>query len=200
MMKRIAIALLLALPLAPPAAAQAAPPPSIPAQASQLDFLQELTRKTERRIANANQTPELRGSGPNPARMELDLALPNATIYRPADLTTLGSRKLGVLIWGNGGCSNDGASARAHLAEIASHGYLVVAPGRSARVHARPPPSSLRSAVFLIGAKRQLCPTLRRQWRMRPGSTGVLSQPLTHASGAALMLLSDRSRKPEQSL
>ena len=130
MMKRIAIALLLALPLAPPAAAQAAPPPSIPAQASQLDFLQELTRKTERRIANANQTPELRGSGPNPARMELDLALPNATIYRPADLTTLGSRKLGVLIWGNGGCSNDGASARAHLAEIASHGYLVVAPGK----------------------------------------------------------------------
>ena len=130
MMKRIALALLLALPLAPPAAAQGAPPPASPAQASRLDFLQELTRKTAERIANANQTPELKGSGPYPAQMELDLALPNATIYRPADLTTLGSKKLGVLIWGNGGCSNDGASARAHLAEIASRGYLVVAPGK----------------------------------------------------------------------
>jgi hypothetical protein len=34
-----------------------------------------------------------------------------------------------LLIWGNGGCSDDGSSARLHLAEIASHGYLVIAPG-----------------------------------------------------------------------
>jgi dienelactone hydrolase len=62
--------------------------------------------------------------------LERDLALPDATIYRPANLQGLGGRKLGVLIWGNGGCSNDGASAQAHLAEIASHGYLVIAPGK----------------------------------------------------------------------
>jgi dienelactone hydrolase len=41
----------------------------------------------------------------------------------------LGKRKLAVVAWGNGGCSADGASARLHLAEIASHGYLVIAPG-----------------------------------------------------------------------
>ena len=28
---------------------------------------------------------------------------------------------------GNGGCSDDGASSRSHLLEIASHGYLVIA-------------------------------------------------------------------------
>jgi len=32
--------------------------------------------------------------------------------------------------WGNGGCSDDGASSRFHLLEIASHGYLVIASGR----------------------------------------------------------------------
>jgi hypothetical protein len=38
--------------------------------------------------------------------------------------------KLGVVAWGNGGCSDDGASTRFHLLEIASHGYLVIASGR----------------------------------------------------------------------
>ena len=74
--------------------------------------------------------PDTTGSGPYPATMEMDLAAPNDTLYHPADLSHLGNRKLGVLIWGNGGCSNDGASARLHLSEIASHGFLVVAPGK----------------------------------------------------------------------
>src|SRR4029453_6983540 len=42
----------------------------------------------------------------------------------------LGGTKLGVVAWGNGGCSDDGASSRFHLLEIASHGYLVIASGR----------------------------------------------------------------------
>ena len=42
----------------------------------------------------------------------------------------LGDQKLGVVAWGNGGCSNDGASSRFHLLELASHGYLVIASGR----------------------------------------------------------------------
>jgi hypothetical protein len=82
------------------------------------------------RSATAEASADLRGTGAYPATMEVDLALPNATIYRPADLDRLGRRKLGLMVWGNGGCSNDGASARAHLAEVASHGYLVIAPGR----------------------------------------------------------------------
>ena len=96
-----------------------------------LNSLDQLTSATTRRIEEANSLPELTGSGPYRARLEMDLAFPDATIYRPADLTKISNASLGVLIWGNGGCSNDGASARAHLAEIASHGYLVIAPGKA---------------------------------------------------------------------
>jgi hypothetical protein len=49
-------------------------------------------------------------------------------IYRPADLSKV-KQKLGVLAWGNGGCSADGAGGRFHLTEIASHGYLAIASG-----------------------------------------------------------------------
>lgn len=77
-----------------------------------------------------NAMPNGPGTGPYAARMEVDRAFANHVIYRPADLAGLGRKKLGVLVWGNGGCRDDGASARQHLLEIASHGYLVVAPGR----------------------------------------------------------------------
>jgi|GEM_PF-255847 Enterochelin esterase and related enzymes len=70
-----------------------------------------------------------RGSGPYPAVMEVDPTLARHVIYRPADLDRMGDRKLGVYVWGNGGCSDDGASVRNHLLEIASHGYLVIASG-----------------------------------------------------------------------
>ena len=90
----------------------------------------KLTQQAERRLAAANQSPELTGSGPFPAMLEVDLALPNATLYHPAQLDRMGRKKLGVVVWGNGGCIEDGASAHPHLAEIASHGYLVMAPGK----------------------------------------------------------------------
>src|SRR5690606_40809158 len=61
-----------------------------------------------------------RGSGPYPAVMEVDPTLARHVIYRPADLDRMGDRKLGVYVWGNGGCSDDGASVRNHLLEIAS--------------------------------------------------------------------------------
>lgn len=125
-----ALALLLGLGLARNAAGQVAEP-ATPAQLpAPLGGLEQMVRQTQQRLDAANQSPELTGSGPYPARMEVDLALPDFTIYRPADLASLAPKKLGVMIWGNGGCTNDGASARAHLAEIASHGYLVIAPGK----------------------------------------------------------------------
>lgn len=74
--------------------------------------------------------PDTKGTGPYPALKEVDPGLPEHVVYRPADLDRLGGRKLGVLVWGNGGCRDDGASARLHLAQIASHGYLAIAPGR----------------------------------------------------------------------
>lgn len=81
------------------------------------------------RDAAYNAMPDTPGSGPHPAVKETLASLPDHVVYRPADLDGLGDEKLGVLIWGNGGCRADGASARFHLLEIASHGYVAIAPG-----------------------------------------------------------------------
>ena len=50
------------------------------------------------------------------------------TIYRPSDLG--GTEKYPIFVWGNGACSQDGLSNTAAMAEIASHGYFVVADGK----------------------------------------------------------------------
>jgi len=76
-----------------------------------------------------NAMPDTPGTGRFPAAKLVDPGFPDHVIYRPADLKKLGTYKLGVLVWGNGGCSADAAGARLHLEEIASHGYLVIAPG-----------------------------------------------------------------------
>jgi hypothetical protein len=82
------------------------------------------------RQAELNRRPDTPGTGRFPAMKEEITALPRHVVYRPQDLNALGGTKLGVVAWGNGGCSNDAASSRFHLLEIASHGYLVVASGR----------------------------------------------------------------------
>lgn len=74
--------------------------------------------------------PDTLGSGPFPAMKEEIATFPGHVIYHPSDLSRLGKRKMGIIAWGNGGCSDNGASARLHLLELASHGYLVIAPGR----------------------------------------------------------------------
>jgi dienelactone hydrolase len=82
------------------------------------------------RQAALNALPDSPGTGRFPARKEQVVSLPDHVVYRPANLAALGGTKLGVVAWGNGGCSNDGASSRFHLLELASHGYLVIASGR----------------------------------------------------------------------
>lgn len=69
------------------------------------------------------------GTGPEPAIAEVDPSLPRHVIYRPAMLPQPTGQKLGVLVWGNGGCSDNSEMHAAHLLEIASHGYLVIASG-----------------------------------------------------------------------
>jgi dienelactone hydrolase len=76
-----------------------------------------------------DKVPDTPGSGRYPATKEMVASLPNHVVYRPADLSRIGRGKLGVLAWGNGGCSPDGAGGRLHLAEIASHGYVAIASG-----------------------------------------------------------------------
>ena len=82
------------------------------------------------RQAELNARPDTAGTGRFAAMKEEVASLPRHVVYRPKDLASLGSTKLGVVAWGNGGCSEDGASSRFHLLEIASHGYLVIASGR----------------------------------------------------------------------
>jgi hypothetical protein len=89
-----------------------------------------LVREVAAMRAVYEKIPDGPGTGRYPAIKSIDLTLPNHVIYRPADLSPFGARtKLGVLIWGNGACAADGASARLHLEEIASHGYIAIAPG-----------------------------------------------------------------------
>jgi pimeloyl-ACP methyl ester carboxylesterase len=70
------------------------------------------------------------GSGPYPAIIEGDPGLPGHTIYRPGNLNVFSeTNPLPVAAWGNGGCANSSAFYAPFLAEIASHGFLVLAIG-----------------------------------------------------------------------
>lgn len=114
------------------------------------------------------------GTGAYPAVMTADAALPDHVIYRPANIPA--APLLGVLVWGNGGCRADGASARQHLIEIASHGYVVIAPGQvmsgpgaqAPRPERRPdsagqlPPVATTSADVLAGLDWALAENRRK--------------------------------------
>ena len=86
--------------------------------------------------------PDTPGTGAFPALKEALASLPDHVVYRPADVGKLGATKLGLYLFGNGGCSNDGASSRMHMLEIASHGYLAIALGRIRSGPGAPPPPS----------------------------------------------------------
>ena len=99
-----------------PAVAPTATPEQVAAQAAERE-----------RLARLPDTP---GTGPYPAVKEEVRSPTDLVVYRPARLDSLGATKLGVYVFGNGGCFDDAASSRLHLLEVASHGYLVIAPGR----------------------------------------------------------------------
>lgn len=69
------------------------------------------------------------GSGPHQVVVETnsDPGINEGTIFRPADLG--GGAKYPIFVWGQGACSRDGLANEAAMAEIASHGYFVVADG-----------------------------------------------------------------------
>jgi hypothetical protein len=75
------------------------------------------------------KAPDTVGTGSYPAMKEEDPSLPDHVVYRPKDLSKFGTGQLGIIGWGNGACAADGAGSRFELAEIASHGYIVIAPG-----------------------------------------------------------------------
>ena len=88
------------------------------------------------------------GTGAYPAVMEADAGLKDHTIYRPAKLDAKGLGKLPIVAWANGACSDNGASFKPFLTEIASHGYLIVALGAPGKEPAlQPPPKGPASAL-----------------------------------------------------
>lgn len=80
---------------------------------------------TASQATNAN----LSGSGPHDVVVETnaDPGINEGTIFRPAELG--GEERYPIFVWGQGGCSRDGMSAASAMAEMASHGYFVVADG-----------------------------------------------------------------------
>lgn len=69
------------------------------------------------------------GSGPYAVIVETnsDPGINEGTIFRPAELG--GAEKYPIFVWGQGACSRDGLANATAMAEIASHGYFVVADG-----------------------------------------------------------------------
>ena len=127
--------------------AQQTPPPDAQAQAAE-------------RQRQQDAVPDTPGTARFAALKEIDPTLAEHVIYRPANLESLGSLKLGVYVFGNGGCTDDGASARLHLLEIASHGYLAIAPGRiyngpgkTQRPAARPAPTGPGGPAATVAAQ-----------------------------------------------
>jgi dienelactone hydrolase len=102
----------------------------VPAMPNPMALTPEQVATFERARRAQDAMPDAVGTGPYPAMYEVDPWLANHVVFRPANVQATGGRKLGVVVWGNGGCQADGVGARQHLAELASHGYLVIAPGK----------------------------------------------------------------------
>jgi hypothetical protein len=132
--------------------------------------------QAQREEAEAWPTGE--GTGPYPALMETDPSAPNHVIYRPKDLEGLGKRKLGILAWGNGGCRDNGAAARHHLVEIASWGYVVVAPGRILSG----PTATERPTQRTIGADGKMPPVATTPGDVRAGIDWAIGENSRKAS------------------
>lgn len=105
-------------------------------------------------VDRANYRPP----APYEAERTSDPTLVNQTIYRPKDLSKLGTARMPIVAWGNGGCAaNGGASSEPALLELAGQGYLVGAGG----VYAEPPASPAGGAGR--GAARGAGPQARGQ-------------------------------------
>lgn len=79
---------------------------------------------------NAGQT--VSGSGPHKVVIELnsDQGIKSGTIYRPEDLGA--GKNYPILVWGEGGCEQNGYYYKNTMGEFASWGYFVIADGSSA--------------------------------------------------------------------
>ncbi len=84
------------------------------------------------------------GSGASPAVAEVRPDLRGYVVYHPAART---AAPLPIVIWGEGGCRDNGLSNSHFLREVASHGYLVVAVGHPRDERAIGPDAAPRPAA-----------------------------------------------------
>lgn len=126
-----AAAAMAGLALGGAALAQNAPAPGAPAAGPPMMGMDPaVMADLMKRAAQIRAQSDWPGSGPFPADYE---AVPSAhlVVFHPVDMAaaTRGG-KLKIYLYGNGGCQQDVVEGRVHLADIASHGYVAVAPGR----------------------------------------------------------------------
>lgn len=68
--------------------------------------------------------------GPYAVTIEANPGLMTHTIYRPIDMKAFtGAKRLPIIAWGNGACSNAGLLFSTFLSQVASHGYIIIASG-----------------------------------------------------------------------
>src|SRR5262245_51131383 len=68
-------------------------------------------------------------AAPGPYAVSI-ISAPTHTVYRPADLSPFtNGRRLPIIAWGNGACSNAGLLFETFLTQIASYGFMVIASG-----------------------------------------------------------------------
>lgn len=67
------------------------------------------------------------GTGPMPAAAHYDLSLEHNTLYLPDEIA---SKPLPLLLWGTGGCRDNGLGYGPFLREVASHGFFVISGGK----------------------------------------------------------------------
>ncbi|MBI1360539.1 MAG: alpha/beta hydrolase [Alphaproteobacteria bacterium] len=74
--------------------------------------------------------PKPQPPGPYPVSIVAEPTLMTHTVYRPTDLRPFTpGKRLPIVVWGNGACSNAGLLFQTFLTQIASQGYLVIASG-----------------------------------------------------------------------
>lgn len=113
------------------------------------------------------------GTGPWPAVAEAVADLPQATLYHPQQP---GREALPLLLWGNGGCRDNGLRYAQFLREVASHGFFVIAAGHPRQERPVRPPGAAAPADEGNADGRADLPVLRAalDWALRsaadPGS------------------------------
>jgi hypothetical protein len=74
--------------------------------------------------------PHTTAPGPYKVAVEAPPSLMSHTVYRPETLTPFtGGKRLPIVAWGNGACSNAGLLFSNFLREFASQGYFIIASG-----------------------------------------------------------------------